>query len=110
MDLDIKKMVGKAYCYADNHLADNLSKWYVLRKAYADGYKEAVNQERAKADSSKENIRCVSDSALPLKIERIIAVVAQRWGSEYGGSTVGILGQDAIELCEQYGIDWKNYR
>ena len=45
---------------------------------------------------------------LPLKIERIIAVVAKRWGKEYGGSTVGILGQDAI--CEKYGIDWENYR
>ena len=52
----------------------------------------------------------VSGSSLPLKIERIIAVVAQRWGKDYGGSTVGILGQDAIELCEHYGIDWKNYR
>jgi len=103
MDLDIKKMVGKAHCYADNHLGNNLSKWYVLRKAYADGYKEALNdiQERARADNS---------STLPLKIERILAVVAQRWGSDYVGSTVGILGQDAIELCEQYGIDWKNYR
>jgi hypothetical protein len=52
----------------------------------------------------------VSESALPLKIERIIAVVAQRWGSDYGGSTVGILGRDAIEICEQYGIDWEKYR
>ena len=48
--------------------------------------------------------------SLPLKIERIIAVVAKRWGKEYGGSTVGILGQDAIEICEKYGIDWENYR
>lgn len=52
----------------------------------------------------------VSGGSLPLKIERIIAVVAQRWGKDYGGSTVGMLGKDAIELCEQYGIDWENYR
>jgi|APSaa5957512622_1039677.scaffolds.fasta_scaffold276634_2 hypothetical protein len=59
MDLDIRIMVGKAHCYADNYLADPLSKWYALRKAYADGYKEAYNdmQERAKADSSNENKR-----------------------------------------------------
>ena len=55
------------------------------------------------------NIPAVSGSSLPLKIERIIAVVAQRWGKDYGGSTVGMLGKDAIELCEQYGIDLENY-
>jgi hypothetical protein len=48
--------------------------------------------------------------SLPLKIERIIAVVAQRWGKDYSGSTVGMIGRDAIEICEQYGIDWENYR
>lgn len=51
-----------------------------------------------------------SGNSLPLKIERIIAVVAQRWGKDYGGSTVGIIGRDAIEICEQYVIDWENYR
>lgn len=66
MGLDIRKMVSKAHCYADNYLADRLSKWYALRKAYADGYKEAYNdiQERAKADSNNENsalnLACVS--------------------------------------------------
>lgn len=55
------------------------------------------------------NLQSLSGSSLPLKIERIIAVVAQKWGSEYGGTTIGILGQDAIDICEQYGIDWKNY-
>lgn len=56
MDLDIRKMVGKAHCYADNYLADNTSKWYALRKAYADGYKEAFNdiQKRASAKSSHD--------------------------------------------------------
>ena len=49
-------------------------------------------------------------SALPPKVEMILVVVAKRWGKEYGGSTVGILGQDAIEICEKYGIDWENYR
>jgi len=54
-------------------------------------------------------IHSVSGSSLPLKIERIIAVVAQRWGSDYPGSTVGIIGREAIEICKQYGIDWENY-
>ncbi|MDN5291433.1 MAG: hypothetical protein PWQ06_1672 [Anaerophaga sp.] len=71
-----------------------------------------MKNEAEKLNNQKGNgvLPCVSGSSLPLKIERIIAVVAKRWGSDYGGSTVGILGQDAIELCEQYGIDWKNYR
>jgi hypothetical protein len=68
--------------------------------------------EAKKLQEQKGNgdLPCVSGSSLPLKIERIIAVVAQKWGSEYGGSTVGILGRDAIEICEKYGIDWENYR
>ena len=48
--------------------------------------------------------------SLPPKIERILVVVARKWGNEYPGSTIGILGQDAIEICEKYGIDWENYR
>jgi hypothetical protein len=67
---------------------------------------ETLNETR----KPKLGISGVSGSSLPIKIERIIAVVAQRWGTDYAGSTVGILGRDAIELCEQYGIDWKNYR
>jgi len=57
MELDIRNMAGKAHCYADNYLADHLPKWCALRKAYADGYKEASNdiQERAKAESINEN-------------------------------------------------------
>ncbi len=63
-----------------------------------------------KEEAANSDLGAVSGSSLPLKIERIIAVVAQKWGSEYGGSTVGILGRDAIEICEKYGIDWENYR
>jgi hypothetical protein len=69
----------------------------------------AMMQEYAQ-EAVKNNAADVSGSSLPLKIERILAVVAQRWGNDYEGSTVGILGRGAIELCEQYGIDWKNYR
>jgi hypothetical protein len=47
---------------------------------------------------------------LNLKIERIIVLVAQRWGKDYPASTVGMIGRDAIEICKQYGIDWENYR
>ena len=64
---------------------------------------------RVKEVEKDGHFPAVSGSSLPLKIERIIAVVAQRWGKEYGGSTAGILGQDAIEICEKYGIDWENY-
>lgn len=63
-----------------------------------------------KEEAANSDLGAVSGNLLPLKIERIIAVVAQKWGKEYGGSTVGILGQDAIEICEKYGIDWENYR
>lgn len=52
----------------------------------------------------------VSGSSLPLKIERVVVVAAQRWGKDYPGSTVGIIGRDAIEICKQYDIDWENYR
>ena len=52
----------------------------------------------------------VSGSSLPLKIERVIVVAAQRWGKDYAGSTVGIIGREAIQICEKYGIDWENYR
>lgn len=56
------------------------------------------------------SIPAVSGSSLPLKIESVIVVAAQRWGKDYAGSTVGIIGRDAIEICEKYGIDWENYR
>ena len=69
-----------------------------------------MNTDSKNTETEQCSISSVSGSSLPLKIERIIAVVAQRWGKDYGGLTVGILGQDAIELCEQYGIDWENYR
>lgn len=69
-----------------------------------------MNTDIKKTETEQCTIPVVSGSSLPLKIERIIAVVAQRWGKDYGGSTVGMLGKDAIELCEQYGIDWENYR
>lgn len=55
MDLDIRKMVVKAHCYADNYLADNLSKWYALRKAYADGYKEAFNDIKKCAEEESNH-------------------------------------------------------
>lgn len=56
-------------------------------------------------NDNKEN-----GNSLPLKIERIIVVVAQKWGKDYPSSTVGLIGRDAIEICQQYGIDWENYR
>ncbi len=47
---------------------------------------------------------------LPANIEKILVVVAQRWGKDYPGSTVGIIGREAIDICEKHGIDWKNYK
>jgi hypothetical protein len=73
----------------------------------ATAYPESVSVQQALLKVWNE---CEQHESLPPKIERIIAVVAKRWGKEYGGSTVGILGQDAIEICEKYGIDWENYR
>jgi hypothetical protein len=61
-------------------------------------------------ENGNDFIADVSGSSLPLKIERVIVVAAQRWGKDYAGSTVGIIGRDAIEICEKYGIDWENYR
>jgi hypothetical protein len=61
-------------------------------------------------ETAQLGIGAVSGSSLPLKIERIIVVAAQRWGKDYPSSTVGIIGREAIEVCEQYGIDWENYR
>ncbi len=52
----------------------------------------------------------IGKQKLPSKIEKILVVVAQRWGSDHPGSTVGIIGQQAIEVCEEYNIDWKNYK
>ena len=68
------------------------------------------NKTSDKQENGNDFIADVSGSALPLKIERVILVAAQRWGKDYPGSTVGIIGRDAIEICEQYGIDWENYR
>jgi hypothetical protein len=67
---------------------------------------EDLLEEYYQTKSKDENL---ASKALPFKIERIIAVVAQKWGSDYPGSTVGILGNDAIKICEERGIDWKNY-
>lgn len=36
--------------------------------------------------------------------QNVIVVAAQRWGKDYPGTTVGIIGRDAIEICEKYGI------
>jgi hypothetical protein len=73
---------------------------------------EFMNTDKTslEAESQPSCLGAVSGSSLPLKIERIIVVVAQRWGKDYPGSTVGIIGREAIEVCEQYGIDWENYR
>lgn len=68
------------------------------------------NENLNDAEKSALNIADVSGSSLPLKIERVIVVAAQRWGKDYAGSTVGIIGRDAVEICEHYGIDWENYR
>ncbi len=57
-----------------------------------------------------ERVLSLSESELPFKIERILVVVAQRWGKDYPGSTVGIIGREAIEVCEKHGIDWENYK
>jgi hypothetical protein len=61
-------------------------------------------------ETANSNLGAIGGSSLPLKIERIIVVAAQRWGKDYPSSTVGIIGREAIEVCEQYGIDWENYR
>ncbi len=52
----------------------------------------------------------IGKQKLPAKIEKILVVVAQRWGGDHPGSTVGIIGREAIEICEKHGIDWKNYK
>lgn len=68
------------------------------------------NKTSDKHNNDNDFIADVSGSSLPLKIERVIVVAAQRWGKDYAGSTVGIIGRDAVEICEHYGIDWENYR
>lgn len=70
--------------------------------------------KKSKTSDEQQNgndfIADISNGSLPLKIERVIVVAAQKWGKDYPSSTVGIIGRDAIEICEQYGIDWENYR
>jgi len=66
--------------------------------------------EKLSNKEQSQPLPTVSGSSLPLKIERVIVVAAQRWGKDYAGSTVGIIGRDAVEICEHYGIDWENYR
>ena len=68
------------------------------------------NKTLDKHPNGNDFIADVSGSSLPLKIERVIVVAAQRWGKDYAGSTVGIIGRNAIEICEKYGIDLDNYR
>ncbi len=36
-------------------------------------------------------------------VETILHEVARRWGTDYGGSTVGILGRQAKEIIEKNG-------
>ena len=73
----------------------------------ATAYPESVSVQQSLLKVWNE---CEQEKSLPPKIERILVVVARKWGNEYPGSTIGILGQDAIEICEKYGIDWENYR
>jgi len=68
------------------------------------------NKPLGKHENGNDFIVDVSGSSLPLKIERVIVVAAQRWGKDFPSSTVGIIGREAIEICEKYGIDWENYR
>jgi hypothetical protein len=84
-----------------------IHKWEAPFCEEADGPGSFLKDLNAVIDHEIED---VSGSSLPFKIERIIVVVAQRWGNDYHGSTVGIIGREAIEICEKYGIDWKNYR
>lgn len=44
---------------------------------------------------------------LQFEFIRILTVVAQRWGSDYPGSTVGIVGREAIEILEKHKINWR---
>jgi hypothetical protein len=68
-----------------------------------------INEHMENNKKNLENkVEGISGS-LPLKIERIIATVAKKWGHQYPGSTIGIIGLDAIEICKEYSIDWKNY-
>lgn len=46
---------------------------------------------------------------LPEKVKRIIALAAVELGTDYPGSTVGIIGRKAVEICEEYGIDPSDY-
>ncbi len=57
-----------------------------------------------------DRVLTLSESDLPFRIERILAVVAQRWGDDHPGSTVGVIGRDAIDVCEKHGIDWEKYK
>lgn len=68
---------------------------------------DIINEKQAR--NLLLNLLGISSNSLPVKIERIIVAVAQRWGKDYSGSSVGILGRDAIEICKQYSIDWENY-
>jgi len=38
-------------------------------------------------------------------VEAILHEVASRWGSDYGGSTVGVLGRQAKEIIEKHGTE-----
>lgn len=58
-----------------------------------------------KIDLTKAIEVAIKNEQLPPKVQRIVAVVAKRWGDSYPGSTAGMIGKDAIEVCDEYGID-----
>lgn len=41
-------------------------------------------------------------------LEKLLVIVAHKWGNEYGGSYPGMAGRWAIEILERNSIDWKN--